>query len=103
MLYVVCFVAGIGLIYIAPDLAAQDPEVDDPITFQIMGGGLILMSIALGSIFGMGPFLPRKRWAWIFGFVPICIGFTSICTLPFCIPLLIFWLRADTKAYFGMT
>jgi hypothetical protein len=32
--------------------------------------------------------------------VTIGLGMTSACTLPICIPLLIFWLKPETKAFF---
>ena len=103
LLYAVCCIAGICLISFATELASEDPQQNDPIHYTIMGGIFVVMSIALGFIYGVGIFLPRQKWGWIYGFFPICIGFTSVCTLVFCIPLLIFWLRADTKAYFGMS
>jgi hypothetical protein len=31
----------------------------------------------------------------------MAIGMTSCCFLPFLIPLLIYWLKPETKAYFG--
>ena len=48
------------------------------------------------------PFLFKPRpWLWVYDLVIICIGFTSLCTLPGCIALLIYWLKLETKAYFG--
>lgn len=51
--------------------------------------------------FAIGLFIPRKPWGWIAGMVYICIGMTSCCFLPAVIPLLIFWLKPETQAYFG--
>jgi hypothetical protein len=34
--------------------------------------------------------------------VIICLGMTSACFLPVCIPLLIFWIKPETKLYFGI-
>jgi hypothetical protein len=45
--------------------------------------------------------LPPRPWVWVFHLVLICIGFTSACCVPFCVPLLIFWIRPETQAYFG--
>jgi hypothetical protein len=45
--------------------------------------------------------MPRRPWAWIFGLVLICIGLTSLCCLPVAIPLLLSWLKPETKSYFG--
>jgi hypothetical protein len=101
LLYVLCIGIGIVLLVFAPDMAEEDPTIDDPIFFQIMGGMFIMISLALVVLFGIAPFLPRKKWVWIYGFVPICLGLTSACTMIACIPLLIFWLKAETKAYFS--
>ncbi|HEX8197473.1 MAG TPA: zinc ribbon domain-containing protein [Pyrinomonadaceae bacterium] len=62
--------------------------------YAILGGGFFL-------IFAVALFLPRKPWTWIYHIVLICIGMTSCCLLPFSIPLLINWLKPETKAFFG--
>jgi hypothetical protein len=28
---------------------------------------------------------------------------TSVCCIPACVPLLIYWIKPETKAYFGRT
>ncbi|MEM1446161.1 MAG: hypothetical protein AAGF84_08905 [Planctomycetota bacterium] len=42
----------------------------------------------------------RSGAKWVYGIVLICIGMLSFCTLPAAIPLLIFWIRDDCKAWF---
>jgi hypothetical protein len=68
---------------------------------RIMGVIFIVVGLVLFVPFASGPFLPRRPWAWIFGLVLICIGLTSACCLPAAVPLLIYWLKPDNKAYFG--
>jgi hypothetical protein len=51
--------------------------------------------------FAIAPFLPRKPWVWIYNLVLICLGLTSVCCLPATIPLLIYWLKPETKWWFG--
>ena len=51
----------------------------------------------------MGIFLKPRPWVWIFSFAMICLGMTSACFLPACIPMLIFWIRKDVKEYYGRT
>ncbi|HUP43957.1 MAG TPA: hypothetical protein VM779_00450 [Thermoanaerobaculia bacterium] len=65
--------------------------------------GIIFFAIGLPLLvtFGASLFLPPKPWVWIYDIVLICLGFTSCLTLPFCIALLIFWLKPETKVYFG--
>lgn len=60
-----------------------------------------LMSLVLGGGFLASFFIPRKSWAWTYHIVLICLGLSSACFIPICVPLLVFWLRPETKAYFG--
>ena len=63
------------------------------------------MLAGIGSVFSalfVASFLlPPRPWAWIFHLVLICIGMTSGCTLPASVALLIFWLKPETRVYFG--
>ena len=47
--------------------------------------------------------LKPRPWLWTYDLVIICLGMTSACFLPACIPLLIHWMKPETKAYFGKT
>lgn len=82
--------------------ALEDPDEGMDRAFsKIFGGFLLALSAALLAAFAL-PFLLRPRpWLWIYGIVLIGIGLTSACTLPACVPLLIFWFKPETKAYFG--
>ena len=69
---------------------------------------LMLMGIIyaiLGAIFflafAIALFLPPKPYNWIVGIVMMAIGMTSCCFIPFVVPLFIFWLKPETKAFFG--
>lgn len=96
LVYVAC-VAG-GVFFLTLDSSeAEIPELW--ITF--FGWFFILISLVFAAGFGFGAFLPRKPWAWVYGTVLICIGMTSALFLPFCIPLLIFWLKEPVNAWFG--
>jgi MFS family permease len=66
----------------------------------IVGGTVVLVGLVLAALFGAGPLLPRRSWAWVFGLVLIVIGMGSMCCLPATVPLLIWWLKPETKAYF---
>lgn len=63
------------------------------------------INIALGStfliVFAVAFFLPPKPYNWIVGIVMIAIGLTSCCTWPATVPLLIYWFKPETKAFFG--
>ncbi len=62
---------------------------------------LVVLCLVLGGAFLTPFFLERKPWVWIYDMVLICIGFTSACCLPAAIPLFIYWLKPEAKAYFG--
>lgn len=98
LLYLCCVAAGVFLIIAAPtdrDMSAEEA--------RLLGGIMLFMGIALAIPFLIGAFLPQKSWAWVFGLVLICIGLTSVCCLPATIPLLIHWIKPETKFYFGRT
>lgn len=60
--------------------------------YLIMGGFILIPCL-------VAFFLPRRKWVWIYHMVLICLGLTG-CTVVGCIPLLIFWLKPEVKAYF---
>jgi hypothetical protein len=43
--------------------------------------------------------LPGNRYSWGFGIAVIIFGVTTCLFLPACIPLLIYWLKPETKAF----
>ena len=54
-----------------------------------------LMTAVAAALFGVGPFLPRRPWAWTYGLALLVVG------LPWTLPLLIYWLRPRARAFFG--
>lgn len=68
-----------------------------------VGIGLLLAGLGL-LVASLLPLTFRPRpWLWTYDLVLICLGMTSACFLPVCVPLLIFWLKPETKGYFGRT
>ena len=62
--------------------------------YAVLGGVFFVISaIAL--------FLPPRPYNWIVGIVMMAIGLTSCCFIPFLVPLLIFWMKPETKHFFG--
>lgn len=96
VLYLLCFLGGILVLTVAPDNPDMSAGEE-----QLMGIIFLVMGLVLAIPFAAGPFLPRAPWAWVFGLVLICIGLTSLCCLPVTIPLLIHWIKPETKYYFG--
>lgn len=69
----------------------------------VMGIVYALLGLIFGTLYLVALFLPRKPFNWIVGIIAIAFGMTSCCFLPALIPLLIFWVKPETKAYFGRT
>jgi Na+/pantothenate symporter len=95
-LYLLLAGVGIALTVIKPQTNSQSAE-------ELMITGIIyaVLGVILFLVFAVALFLPRKPWNWIVGIVMMALGMTSCCFLPFLIPLLIYWLKPETKAYFG--
>jgi hypothetical protein len=94
-LYLLC--AGASLIFLLVDPVELEM---DPVAAKLVGVGLLVVGLALFVACLLPLLLPRKPWVWIYDLVIICIGFTG-CTWPVCIPLIIYWLKPETKRYFG--
>ena len=95
--YLTLAVMGIVFGFIEPDREMSAAEA------KLMGVVFVILGLALCFPYAVAPFLPRKSWVWVFGLVLICIGLTSLCCLPVCIPLLIHWLKPEMKAFYGRT
>lgn len=67
----------------------------------LMGGVFLVISVPLAIANLAALFVRPTPNTWVFHLVLICLGMTSACCLLVCVPLLIFWLRPETKAYFG--
>ena len=68
---------------------------------KLMGALFLVMGLGLFTACLLPLLLTPRPWLWVYGLVIICLGMTSACFLPVCIPLLIFWLKPDAKTYYG--
>jgi hypothetical protein len=91
-------VAACGVIMLVVDPVELDMEA---MLAKLLGAFNLGFGILLVGLFGAAPFLPPKPWTWIYGIVAIGIGLSGLCCLPAAVPLLIYWLKPETKAYFG--
>ena len=89
--------AAMGVVFL---VAEPDPEMSD-VEAKIMGSVFIVLGLVFFVPYAIAPLLPRQSWVWVFGLVLICIGLTSACCLPACLPLLIFWLKPEMKHFYG--
>lgn len=90
-------VIGLGVFFLAFGSQLQNEEMDG----VFVGLFMIALGIPLCALFVAPLFLPPRPWVWILDLVLIGIGCTSACTLPFCIALIIFWIKPETQQYFG--
>ena len=97
LMYLATAVMGIVFLVTEPDREMSEAEA------RIMGVVMIILGLVFFTPYALAPFFPRKSWAWVFGLVLICIGLTSLCCLPVCIPLLLQWLKPEMKAFYGRT
>ena len=95
--YLSLAIAGIVFGFMEPDREMSAEEA------KLMGVVFLVLGLVLFVPFALAPFLPRKSWVWVFGLVLICVGLTSTCCLPICIPLLIYWSKPEMKAFYGRT
>ncbi len=110
LLAVYVLLCGVGLVMFAnPDLFV-DPGADfssnrpaDQFEARIMASIYFVMGGVFAFAYLLAFFFTSGKGAWIYNLVLICIGLTSCCCIPVCIPLLIFWIRDDCKNWFCQT
>ena len=103
MAFMYLVVAGFGVFFMVtgPQIAAASDNPADAAIIPFMGLVYGVLGVVFMAVFAVGLGLPRKPWGWIYGIVLIGLGMTSVCCLPATIPLLVFWIKPETKAFFG--
>lgn len=90
--------AAFSLVFFLVDPAELEMEATEA---HVIGALLLVVGLALFAA-NLLPLILRPRpWLWVYDLVLICLGMTSACFLPACIPLLIYWLKPEAKEYFG--
>lgn len=103
--YMLTAIAGIAMAVFAETIAANSAALDkegERISNMILGGGLAVVSVPLCILFSLGLLVPRRKWGWIYGFFPIAIGLSSPCCMPASIPLLLFWIKPNTRRWYNV-
>jgi hypothetical protein len=102
LLYLLLTAAGAAMAIFHEEMA--DPKSDPDGTGAIIMGLLMaLVCLALTAAYAAAFVLPRRRWAWVYHLVLIAIGLTSCACIPFSLPLLVFWIRPEVQAWYGMS
>lgn len=104
------YAGALGLVYVATAALSLVYLFMDPadlamsrVEARVFGALLLVMGLGLAAGCLLPLFLAPKPWVWTYDLVVICLGLTSCCCMPICIPLLIAWLKPEMKAYFGKT
>jgi hypothetical protein len=100
VVYVFCIATGVFMIIFRNEGASEQNSAGE---LLVMGAGFVAVGIVLSIAYGVAPFLPPAPWVWVYHLVLIGLAMTSACCLPLCIPLLIWWIKPETKTYFGRT
>jgi hypothetical protein len=96
LVYAALVVAGVALLFVDLDVPAEEQAGLRVATILIFS-----MCVPLAVIFFVPLVVPPRPWVWTYSLILICLGMTSVCFLPFVIPLLIYWIKPDVKAYYG--
>jgi hypothetical protein len=96
LLYLVVIGLGAALLVYQPTTPQYSPQ-----EIIIMGWAYAILGVIFFTLFAVALFLPPKPYNWIVGIVMMAIGMTSCCFIPFLIPLIIYWVKPETKAFFG--
>jgi hypothetical protein len=95
-IYLLVTLAAIPFLAMDPaDLEMAPAEATVFGVILLVVGGLFLVACVLPF------FLKPRPWVWVYNLVIICLGLTSACFMAASIPLLIFWLKPEAKAYYG--
>ena len=80
-----------------PDME-QNMSPSDFDEFQITSLLMVVIGIPCAIFYFSCSFMTYKGWHWVLGLISIGLGMTGCC-LPACIPLLIFWVKPETKRW----
>jgi hypothetical protein len=64
------------------------------------GASIGIPVIILAGVCLLPLVIQPQPWLWTYGFVIICLSFTSCLLLPAGIPLLIYWIKPEVKKYY---
>ena len=73
----------------------------EPGAYAVVGAVALAIGLVQAVLFWLAFFLPRKPWAWIYHLILIGLGLTDPCFFLPCLFLMVFWLKAPTRTYFG--
>jgi hypothetical protein len=96
LLYAAVAVFGGFVAYVQP--AKREYSAEET---MVMGIIYAIVGVVFFVVFLVATLLPVKPYNWVVGIVMIAIGMTSCCLWPAVIPLLIYWIKPETRSFFG--
>ena len=98
VLYLGFFVLWQLLTPAGPNDAARElhPTPGGVVTVAVLG----LAVFGFAALYAVAAVVPYKPWGWTVGLIAICLGLSS-CLVVAAVPLLIYWMKPETKAAFG--
>ncbi len=96
-IYALCVLAGPVLLWIGTQTHAAEERGGFIMEWVL----LFVIGLPLTIACALPFLLPAKPWVWVYNLIIICLGLTSCCFLPATIPLLIHWIKPETKAWFN--
>lgn len=99
-LFAVVSLYGLRVIATRVELAAR-MEVD-PVAVGLFGGLLSLTLLFLAFVHFAALRTPRSPWAWKIHAIVLAIGLTTLVLWPVALPLIWFWMKPETKRFFGV-
>ncbi|MFY9227626.1 MAG: hypothetical protein WAQ98_33445 [Blastocatellia bacterium] len=104
LMYLLMLGVGICLLVIDPSILGTDPsDLEKLEEIKIQSVIMVVLGLVFAIPYSIAPFLPKKPWVWVYGIVLIGITMSSCCLLPLAIPLLIYWIKPETKYWYGKT
>ena len=103
MLLLYVLVAGVGALLLAMPEQFADPEAgfaSDQSEAVILGVVYLALGLVFAVLYALPFILPRGKGTWVYNLVMICLSMTSFCCLPAAIPLLIFWIKQETRDWY---
>lgn len=98
VMYLVTTAGGALLVW-----AGSELHGDKGVEAMIEGVVMLVLGPLLTALSIVAAAAPRKKWGWIINIVLMGLGCTSCACWPASIPLIIFWLKPETKRWYGMT
>ncbi|MFN3167817.1 MAG: hypothetical protein ACE37H_12210 [Phycisphaeraceae bacterium] len=105
LLYIGVTALGLFMVSNADTLFTPEPRPGSSVPTSseeavFMGVVYAALGVVLAIVFAVSLFTPRRFWGWVYNLVMICIGLTSCCFWPITIPLLIYWIKPEVRAWY---